>query len=364
MIPFVSAPTSDHLFEWEGKPVFPVCSRRSLDRLRHVAQLHCDTLCDIADAGRPCARPGNGGTVVALGARAEPFGQLYAHLTGRDATHVSERALDFPPDARVFVMATSSWTRRVCDAIEAYAKTRADGVGIILGSSDEALWDQVLCRAAARQASASRMRKLTLLMADGAFGRAEHQGSTALGAQARLDDVRAVAQDPNDLLVLYGHGDGFDAGLSGGGILCGFRDDRHDDAAGRRPACLERDICHRVGALSITEAWAGGRLVDPGDFRACIMLLESCSALPVANSLVEPRLTLGNRFLAEADFGVLVASPEICVTEKSFRQVAVDRLRRAEAVGVCVTAINASPEAEALGRHYFIFGDPDYGLPC
>lgn len=349
----------------DGQALLPVRSRAMLRRLARVADLHSVKLVRASLAHThsrmiEAVSPLDGMVAATCDTLMQPA-QIYARLTGRH----SERTRVGQPlgeACEVVMLLSKQWTSAAADWLEQEAQSRAAGLGILIAPDAETMLDIAACRAVALAGrSAAKLRAVTLFATEAPVSRLTSPSIDMYGAKAEPAMLRRALAQANDLLFLHAHADGFDARLGSQAVLCAFPlADTPLEAPGRA-ACLARGVCHRIEDMPRARAWKTGRLIGPRAIQGRIIVLETCSGMPVASAHTDPAESLGFAVLRSASFGVLVASIEVHLSTSEARLELLEAMRCGSRIGPALYAVNRSDLARQTGRSLFLFGDPRYG---
>lgn len=343
-----------------GRPVWPVTNYADAAVLAGVASMFGSSLRFVPSEaiGGSIGCIGDD-VVVSLDQAVTRQAELYAHLTRR--THLCACVEELPDIDRVAVVVAPAreLTSRLYEALFEISVCSGRAVGILSGSSEDALWSQVVVRSAASAFPSPPPLGDVDLFPTMPFDIMKGITRVIAGGRCSDDDLREILGTPASMMTLSSHADGVDLFLGAGRVLCPFADGlRLPTSVEQSPRCEVTGYCHRLEQPR-DRALASGALFEPSAIRAQQLVINSCLAFLPADGVVSPEWGLGLAFADSPGIGAVIGSWETTFSAPSIVPNIVTLLHSDERVGVSVANLNRRAVSDARLPRLCLFGDPE-----
>jgi hypothetical protein len=289
--------------------------------------------------------------VVALSPEQADAARLYAHLTER-----TPLALDGPGELQQMLESASVLVlhpRHVTeDLLERLARSSRP-VGLVVGTSQEELYQQVLHRAAARWLSGSPLKGAVALTIDNVT-----PGQSA-GKLGEREEIEGTVGGGAGLLAIIAHSNGLDLKL---GTLIGCPMEPAMLGAfdnPRQPSCLLQQRCMRLG-IGIREGWAQGRFISPAAFACRLLFFGVCYGFQLAEGPLDPSYAFLTALLRNPRIGAIATSWNLIHTGQAEYTGFIDQVKAGRTIGQATRCYNS--QHERVTDCLVLFGDPEASL--
>jgi hypothetical protein len=306
------------------------------------------------------------GSVVASDSSLEPFGKLYAALTGRtsEATGSFENAA--PGTPLVVIAMRSSTDSAFLQKYYSHEQTQPIGIVVVLSIKDAriAIIRAALAAVTAAAAAAKDPGAIPSTAYFDAWNRTPKGAlhfDRRLGADATPSEIRGLLGKGCDLLAINAHSDGVDASL-GRAVLCPLESEGPlADDRKLRPECLEANRCHRFNQ-SIGQALAEPRRIKPEEMSARVLVLNSCWGVMPAGGPVHTSYSLFSALMRTEKIDCIVAPWSVIATTSEMMQPLIEAIRCGTPIGAAALAFNRSDTAKQTATRIAVFGDPCFAI--
>jgi hypothetical protein len=340
----------------QGQPVIPISAAVSETWVRQVAAhfgVGVSRAEDMdllpAETQRP-ARPLS--LVLALGAEAWEAAALYAHLTRRPLGGVWDGG-SLPPTTACVVGLWRSFSQRL--VAQVLATGSATGMGLVLGRTPGELLRQVVAKALALHGSPLRPPESRAHLGMAPFSTTVVGGQRVTGQQASPEEIHASFSQTG-LLSILAHGDGLDAGLGRGAVLCGHPPGPPLAQGERGPRCRRTETCYRRRE-AVSSLRQRGVLRTFEEVHSQVCLLLTCRGVRVLEGAADPEFGLAAQAHGNPRIGAFATTWRICSTDFGAWLALHDALVAGQPLGSALTRYNA--QAQHSGGELLLFGDPD-----
>lgn len=342
-----------------GKPVWPLASPEEIGHLSAVCELLGIEM-EAAEAVAINHEPHPGEKVIALGKALEREALLYAHLTGRTpVTVLSADELRGMENIAVVILTHEQMSAGLLTLL--YQEKKGDAPGLIFAYSAPGLRMQVLHRAAVAffsQASPNE-RVVEFIQQLPVTHYSKKPSWDMYGGISPNEIKRAAMKSSPGLLHVLTHSDGIDANF-GGLVLCPYAAETTELSSGisKAPLCLVNGICYRCNE-PVEKSREEGKLLDPADIAARIMVFSVCNGIMLPTSGLEAKAGLFPGLLRNPSLGAIVTSWEIVLVGPEATESLVNAIHEGAQLGRALGQFNRK---SGKGLLFCLVGDPRSAL--
>lgn len=355
-LPIKFTEDDDLFYTSSGAPVWPVRNTKESQALEQVANVFASNLRTVRARKGALPNPGRE-IVIAIGKELSSYARLYAHLTRRKWSSVTdgEELVRRGYQPHVVITRTAGLNASVLENLTAPGRKTAPG--IICGDSANELHMQVLIRSAA----AHLCGPLEVPRVD-FFPLRDERTITArdcilIGSHTPPDVVRRTLAGEAGVLTIHTHSDGIDAYFGTDLVMCAVEHNLTRSVEALAPPCLHTGVCYRR-KTPIDEAKKKANFFSPSEFAARVLILDTCHGFRLPGGVVDPRWGYASHLLNNARLGAIVLTWEIIVIEAEDKNVIADRLVRGSTIGQAMSSFMNAPSAKQKGLRFCLFGDP------
>ena len=302
--------------------------------------------------------PGQHGVVVGLGSAAAAAARLYATLTDRPYRHATDVGALARVRARIEVLVTTypHLTYPLLEQLFGEPHPAGLAPGLLVASSAAALRSRARQRAAGLTSGSASNGGIVEVRAVEQVGRVQFPDRVLYGARTPGPTLRRALAAGADLLAITSYSDGLDASL-GDLVLCALAGDARRPPVAPTPLCLRAATCYRLD-LPIDQALGSGRLVDPDEVSARVLLFLGCWGLLASGGLTDPRWGFMDRLVGSPRIGAIITGWEVLFLTPGDVDMLVRLLANGSSLGEAVERFNGSRAAADTGNRLCLLGDP------